>query len=384
MSEMPSGIVESNVNGCDAVRRYILTKYRCGEKLPRIGELSKKAGVSRYAAERVLTEMSAEGIVERKPRFGSVLMRNESNSYSTNVHSKIKTLAFIADDLRSFIAGEYMLGIESRCRGKEILVSPLNSDYQPSIEKHNLRSLSNGHFCGAIIRFGEQSENIQMLDKEVSNGFPVVLVDRGDEGTGFPCVKMNQRKAGYDATKHLIDLGHSRIAHITYNENLRPLLAETKARKEGYFDALNQAGIGVPPGYVGGGDLFAQGERPTQSYFCSLGYEPMNRLLLQKVRPTAVFLMNFQFVFGVLRAIKDHGLTVPGDISVICIDDEPLALHLDPSITVISQPLQKMGYLAVDILTETISGRKPSQLCYELEGKLILRGSTTILNKHND
>lgn len=368
---------KSTSNGCDSVRSYILTKFRSGDKLPKARDLSKMAGVSCYAVERVLTEMSAEGIVERKPKYGSVLLGNRKRPKPT---TKVKTIAFMADNLRSFIASELLLGIESRGREKNFLISPLNSNYQAEIEEQHIENLIDNGFCGAIIRFGEQSENIKKL-KEIPKGFPVVLVDRGDDDNEYPCVRMAQENAGYDATRHLIELGHRKIAHITYNENGHNLLSETLERKEGFYRALNEEKIGVPPGYLQGGELFDIGENPTRSYFNSLGYEPMNRLLLQKERPTAVFLMHFQFVFGVLRAVKDHGLKIPEDISIICIDNEPLSLHLDPPITVISQPLQDIGALAVNILGDILEGKEIAQSRYELKGRLIQRGSTAMAKK---
>ena len=206
-------------------------------------------------------------------------------------------------------------------------------------------------------------------------------MDRSDKDLRFPCVKMDQEKAAYEATKHLIDLGHRRIGHLTYDDRSRPLLKEMQKRKDGYQKALQEAALEVRPEYIQGGTLFAAGEEPSPTYYNVLGYAPMNRLLLQKEKPTAVFLLHFYFVFGALKAIEDHGLRVPEDISLICIDDEPVAAHLNPSITVYAQPLREIGAKASELLADMMNGKRPKEKHYRLQGHLIQRESTAPIKK---
>ncbi|AQQ71035.1 Glucose-resistance amylase regulator [Limihaloglobus sulfuriphilus] len=378
---MSTSQATESTNGREMVKDYILTQFKEGQKLPKIRVISNNLGTSVYAAERALTELSAEGYVERRPRFGSVRISRPSQDSSDLLLPKIHSIAFMADEIESFLAAEIMRGVDVACREHKMMLSLLNSDYSSETEKKLIKNLTHANCSGAVVRVGEHKENLQILEEMVPDDFPLVLVDRSDLDVRFPCVKMDQEKAGFDATNHLIELGHERIAHITYDSSVRPLLREMQKRKEGYQMALCKAGLPAPPDYVQEGALFTAGEHPGPSYYESLGYAPMNRLLLQKQRPTAVFLLYFHFVFGALKAIHDHGLKVPDDISLICIDDEPLAAHLNPPVTVYAQPLREIGFTAAEILIDMIDGKDISEKTFRLEGELIQRGSTGPVKK---
>lgn len=131
--------------------------------------------------------------------------------------------------------------------------------------------------------------------------------------------------------------------------------------------------------YIEGGPVFELGERPTMSYYDALGYEPMNRLLLLKERPTAVLTLHYFFTIGAFRAISDHRLAVPDDVSLMCIDDEPMARYAPVPLTVVAQPLREMGGRAVDMLQEVMNGHDHFEQDQLLEGKIIVRESTRAL-----
>jgi DNA-binding transcriptional regulator YhcF (GntR family) len=217
-------VVNGTTNGREKVRHYILTRFKKGDKLPKVSELSKRLKTSDYAAERAMTELSAEGLINRKPRFGSVLVGQNEKASPVNPLKSTRSIAFMADELESFLSGEIMRGVETYCREQKISLSLLNSDYSSETEMDLIKNLSNNHSSGAIVRVGAHMENMKILEEMVPDDFPLVLVDLCDKDLRFPCVKMDQKKAGHDVTKHLIDLGHRRIAHITYDTKVRPLL----------------------------------------------------------------------------------------------------------------------------------------------------------------
>jgi len=102
----------------------------------------------------------------------------------------------------------------------------------------------------------------------------------------------------------------------------------------------------------------------------------MNRLLLQPERPTAVLTMHYFFTIGAFRAIRDHRLQVPGDISLMCIDDEPMARYAPVPLTVIAQPLRQIGSQAVEVLEDIMENKNRSTRDYVLAGRLVVREST--------
>jgi LacI family transcriptional regulator len=367
-------------SGCELVKSHILTKYKAGEKLPAEEELSKMIGTTRYAAARALTELSAEKIIQRRPGFGTVMANSVANSRIESVGTQV---AFMADEFEGFMNTELMRGIDARCREQGLTISLLNSDFSYKEEEKHLRSLGSSDYAGAIVRIGEYKHSFKILEEAVPADYPLVLIDRHDENTKFPCVEMNQEKAAYDAVQYLASLGHRKIAHITYDDRAEARLQDIKQREVGYQKALAEIGVEISDEYVQGARLFGPNERPTDWYFNALGYEPMNRLLLMPERPTAVFLLHCYFAAGVFRAIHDHGLKVPDDISVISIDDAPVARYAPVPLTVVAQPLREMGSVAVDTLIARLEGKTTANRNVLLDGQLIVRESTAPQNNRS-
>jgi DNA-binding LacI/PurR family transcriptional regulator len=364
---------DKDISGPELVKSYILESFEVGSKLPSDDELSEKLGTSRYAATRALTELSAEGLVIRKPRSGSFLASTDRRN--SDLETDNSRIAFIASEFDSFLTSELLRGIESQCREKDTAVSLLNSDYSLEQESSNIKKVLTEDYSGAVIRVGEHHESIDLVDRLVPDGYPLVFVDKSDDDLNFPCVKMNQFKAAYEGVRFLIDHGHKDIAFMGYDNFNGCRFVEICRREDGYRAAMEEAGLEMPEGYLQRTKIFALNERPTETYFYMLGYEPMNRMLLQKKRPTAVFFLNFFMSIGAMRAIKDHGLKVPDDISLMCIDDEPVGRYMTPPMTVVAQPLREIGQKAVEVLDLMVEGKRPDTLSYKLDGRIIERGS---------
>ncbi len=364
---------DKDISGPELVKSYILESFEVGSKLPSDEELSEQLGTTRYAATRALTELSAEGLVIRKPRSGSFLASRERRAPENGVESR--RIAFIASEFDSFLTSELLRGIESQCREKDTAVSLLNSDYSLEQEASNIKKVLTEEYSGAVIRVGEHHESVELVDRLVPEGYPLVFVDKSDNDCNFPCVKMNQFGAACDGVKFLIDKGHKKIAFMGYDRYHGCRFVEINRREEGYLAAMKNAGLEVKDGYIQRTKMFALNERPTETYFNMFGYEPMNKLLLHKERPTAVFFLNFFMSIGAIRAIRDHGLKIPDDISIMCIDDEPVGRYMTPPMTVVAQPLREIGKKAVEVLDDMIAGNKPERMSIHLDGRIVERGS---------
>ena len=372
--EFQTGLIDDkDVSGPELVKSYILEAFEVGSKLPSDDELSEKLGTTRYAATRALTELSAEGLVVRKPRSGSFLASRDRRMSENETDNR--RIAFIASEFDSFLTSELLRGIESQCREKDTAVSLLNSDYSLEQEASNIKKVLTEEYSGAVVRVGEHHESIDLVDRLVPDGYPLVFVDKSDDDLNFPCVKMNQFGAAYDGVNFLVERGHKKIAFMGYDNFHGCRFVEISRREEGYLAAMKDAGLEVADGYLQRTKIFALNERPTETYFFMLGYEPMNRLLLNKQKPTAVFFLNFFMAVGAIRAIQDHGLRVPDDISLMCIDDEPVGRYMTPPMTVVAQPLREIGQKAVEVLDQMVEGKKPDNLSYKFDGRIIERGS---------
>jgi len=188
-----------------------------------------------------------------------------------------------------------------------------------------------------------------------------VLVNRHTEPiTPNAVVPADYNGAG-TAVAHLIGLGHRRVAHITGSEDM----STGATRLMGYRDALQRHGIPFDPEFVAQGNFREQG-----------GYEAMWRLLSLSEPPTAVFAVNDLAAAGAIRAIREAGLDVPRDISVVGFNDLSTVAPTAPSLTTLHLPLHAMGMAAAERLLAQIQGRMAFNDPVIVPVTLLVRGST--------
>jgi LacI family transcriptional regulator len=166
---------------------------------------------------------------------------------------------------------------------------------------------------------------------------------------------------GLAAVKHLLGLGHRRIAYV----GAKPDVAFNQARMHGYRAALEDAGVVVPPEYVQHGD-----------YSYEAGVTTGAILLDLPQPPTAIFAATDEGAAGVIEAARLRGLRIPRDLSVVGFDDTAVARLLSPPLTTIRQPLREMGRMALRTALRLADGEQLESHHVELATSLVLRGST--------
>ncbi len=195
-----------------------------------------------------------------------------------------------------------------------------------------------------------------------SRKLPFVVIDPAAEpGPEVASVGATNWAGGLAATRHLIDLGHRRIAFISGP----PELLCSRARLDGYRAALETAGLPVEEELLRQGDFYVGG-----------GYEQTTALLALEQPPTAIFAGSDLQALGTIEAAREAGLRVPEQLSVVGFDDLPLSRWASPPLTTIRQPLTEMAALAVRILLESADGGEPSHRRVELATDLVVREST--------
>jgi LacI family transcriptional regulator len=173
------------------------------------------------------------------------------------------------------------------------------------------------------------------LNTLIRAGVPIVAVDKLENETALSSVAADSYQGGCLAVRHLIELGHRRIAFLAGEDGR----LSARDRLRAYRDTLLQAGIRVHEGYVvAGGYLQVPGQRATET------------LLAQATPPTAIFAANDASALGAIAAINAAGLSVPDDISVVGFDDVFAASQVNPGLTTIRQPFRKIGSMAVECL----------------------------------
>lgn len=186
------------------------------------------------------------------------------------------------------------------------------------------------------------SQNLTDLYKQ---GFPVVIIDDQEVQT-TPWVGADNFTGAYQAVRHLIKLGHTRIAHIKGPQEY--LVSHDRYR--GYCQALAEAGITPDPELVLVGDFMPPSGRACASKLFELPPEK---------RPTAIFTSSDQMAYGVLAAAEEYGISIPRDVALVGFDDDEPSVHTRPALTTVRQPLYEMGQRGIELLLSLLD--KPQQ-----------------------
>lgn len=217
---------------------------------------------------------------------------------------------------------------------------------------------------GLLIAFAQNDDPslVPLMESHV----PLVLVNRRilrPDTSGSGSVIVDDDWASRLVVEHLVELGHTDIAHVT-----GALDTDTGLRRQrGFLQALGEHNLRLDAAWMATGDFTER-----------RGYEAARRLLdvPHEHRPTAIFAGNLMSSLGVLDAIRDAGLTVPIDISLITIDDHLVAAHTNPPMTTVRMPFHKMGVESVRMLLRRINGEAMTQHVVLDAPELIVRAST--------
>jgi LacI family transcriptional regulator len=198
----------------------------------------------------------------------------------------------------------------------------------------------------------------------VAEEVPTVLVHCFDEANKLHSVIPDEAQGGYVATMRLIRAGHDRIGFI----NLDPVIPAAIGRRAGYVRALDQAGIGLDESLV----INEDGE-------ADQGYRAAVALLDGTRPPTAIFCATDRMAMGAYDAIKERGLRIGDDISVVGFDNqEIIANYLRPSLTTVALPFQQMGATGVSMLAKLAANRDLEPLQRVVECPLVERTSVRL------
>jgi DNA-binding LacI/PurR family transcriptional regulator len=190
----------------------------------------------------------------------------------------------------------------------------------------------------------------------------VSIVAAGGQSAAYPYVCIDDEAAGRQAMDHLIFLGHRRIAMIAAVDPDLPGWPAISGRSQAYYSALREAGIAADPSLV-----------TTVDWGGPQGAEAMGELLGSREPPTAVYAHSDEVALGAVRTLRRAGIRIPEDISVIGIDNHPLAELTD--LTTVSQPVRQQGLLAGQMVLGLLQG-KDVERAVTVPTRLIVRRST--------
>jgi DNA-binding LacI/PurR family transcriptional regulator len=201
-----------------------------------------------------------------------------------------------------------------------------------------------------------------MVPGLVERGLPVVVVSWREGLTpAVPSVDVDNAAGIRMAVRHLVALGHRRIAHIAGEANY----ASAYLRRQAFAEAMAEAGLPVPDGYI------VQG-----SYRGGSAREAIEQVLSHPVRPTALVGANDGVAAAAMRAAQERGWRVPDDFSVVGFNDTSLAPYLQPPLTTLHEPLPEMGETALRLLVRVLEGEEVPTTPVRIPPRLVVRGST--------
>jgi LacI family transcriptional regulator len=323
-----------------------------------VAAIAREAGVSVPTVSRVLNGRR-DVAPQTRERIEKLLQKYDYRRRPARPLGTIKLVDLVFNDLDSPWALEIIRGVEDAAHASSAgaVVSAIHG--RTDAARQWLGSLRSRRSDGVIFVTSTFDSGLQQEMRRL--GIPVVVIDPAGVPTEVPTVGATNWTGGLDATRHLLSLGHTRIGFISGPSQLLC----SRARLDGYRAALESAGHQVDPTLV----------RPGNFYHES-GFEGARQLLALPKPPTAVFAASDQMAFGVYEAVRQAGLRIPDDISVVGFDDLPGAQWSSPPLTTIRQPLGEMGALAVRTVLRLVRGETVDSPRVELATELLVRDSS--------
>jgi LacI family transcriptional regulator len=303
-----------------------------------IRDVAKRAGVSAITVSRVINNdgyVSAE--TRRRVEAAIAELDYIPNALGPSLRSKrTQTLALVLSDMTNPFWTTVARGVEdaANMHGYHMIIG--NTDKSPAKQEEYLMFLLKKQVDGFLL-VPASERSIDTLQKRHT---PFVVLDRRIPNAKIDTVRGDSEGGAYQIIRHLLELGHKRIAVVTGP----PDVSTARDRVEGYLRALEEAGIKDD-------QQVYWGEYTQQS-----GSELTKQALSRTPRPTAIFAANNFIAIGIMRALKAAGLNVPEDISVVAFDDLPAAITIDPFFTVAAQPAYEMGQQATMLLLSRLAG----------------------------
>ncbi|MCO1613218.1 LacI family DNA-binding transcriptional regulator [Micromonospora tulbaghiae] len=308
-----------------------------------MADVARAAGVSAQTVSRTLRDSPNVNAETRRRVLDAV----DQLGYRYNSAPKVLSSG------RSFTLGLVLLqaggyfsrsavtdGVEAAARAAGYSVSITTiAELDPALMEKALFKLSDQGVDGIVIAVPLISVTQRMED--ITREIPTVTVD-GSRTTGAKVLGIDQREAGRIATQHLLELGHRQVWHVAGPDEW----IEARQRRQGWQEALAEAGIDAPPPL--------EGDWSPES-----GYR-QGRILAMIPEVTAVFAASDEMAFGVIKALRERGRSVPEDVSIVGVDDIDLAAYCHPPLTTVRQDFYRSGAAAVAVLLGSAGAVEPA------------------------
>jgi LacI family transcriptional regulator len=331
-----------------------------------IRDVARQAGVSVATVSRVLngTARVADGTRQRILDAARQLHYQPHAAARSLSLRRTNAVGVVLPDLHGEFFSELLRGIDTTAQraGLHLLVSSSHHDRTGiAAALHAMR----GRVDGLLVMTPDL--DAAALAESLPAGIPVVLVSCDVPGGDVDVLWIDNVGGAHAVVRHLLALGHRRIAHVGGS----PQHLDARMRRQGWQDALRTAGVEPDDALVAEGDFTEEG-----------GWRATLSLLARSHVPTAVFAASDAMAVGVMGALREHGVCVPGDVSVVGFDDIALARYVTPPLTTVRVAADRLGARATELLLGRAGAERPPPAVSDaprrelLPAELVTRAST--------
>ncbi|SFK74181.1 transcriptional regulator, LacI family [Paenibacillus sp. 1_12] len=336
-----------------------------------IYDIAKMVNASTATVSRVLSNSTYPVSAEMSKKIKAVA---KELNYTPNMLGKqlktnnSMTIGVIIPSISNPFYADVVLGIEEIARKNGYHVLLCNSHQNPELEAEYLQTLLEKQVKGLIV--SSISKNKDFLDSYLEKGLCVISIDQYIDNPDVYQIGFDYRKGAYLACKYLIEQGHTNIAYVT-------AILDRPSRLglfHGYHDALRESGIEPLDLWI------LEAEEGLENTYSSafefnIGKQLAHRLMKLDKRPTAIMTCNDLTAFGVISELKEQGIDVPGQISVVGFDNIEFSQMSNPALTTVDLPKYEMGKFSCNMLMDILVGKTIDVKEIVLQPKLIIRQS---------
>ncbi len=344
-------------------------KLEASSQLPSEHEIAGMFGMSRQTVRQALGEMEKEGWLYRIQGKGT-FVSDPVNQAVTRGSRELASIGMLTTHISDYIFPHIVRGAEAELRGKGYSLLLSSTENDKNKERDNLQMMLDQPLSGLIVEPTKSALGNPNLSYYLSlqlRQIPFLMINARYPELNCPCVYVDDESGGFMAAEHLIELGHRHIAGFFKTDDLQGV-----NRLKGYMRAHENQGLSVMPDFV---VLYSTEEKTTKPFETAL------ELLRREDRPTAFVCYNDELAVLLLEAIRQVGLSVPEQLSIVGFDDSFLATATEVKLTTLTHPKLEMGVRAAEQLTAMIKhgpGWQAEDVRYTPE--LIVRQSTQKMN----
>jgi GntR family transcriptional regulator, arabinose operon transcriptional repressor len=332
-----------------------------GDLMPSENELAERFGVSRQTVRQAFGELEGEGWLSRIQGKGTFV-----SAPQTGPSESVRTVGLITTYISDYIFPHIVRGAEAALRSKGYRLLLSSTDNDKLREREALEMMLGQPLSGLIIEPTKSAEGNPNLDLYLAleyRGIPYIMLNEQYPELDGPCLKTDDVLGGALSVRHLLELGHERIAGFFKMDDIQGV-----NRLKGFRQAYREKGLAIQPELVVQYATEEKGTKPLEA--------AMQLLSREAGRPTAFVCYNDELAVQLMEIIRQSGLSVPEDVAVVGFDDSSLATATETKLTTLTHPKSLMGQEAVELLLRMIGGKtaKPKGKLYTPE--LIVRSST--------